>query len=639
MTLCLIYSSGASATQAQSLEPRYQPPKLTLQAPIEQQISQTAIQSQPNKQPVRPVQTVLRYTPPGVHLNQPQFPTTGTQTTGSGTWFGHSGATSEPSMNQSLFIEQATGVQLGPIAPNPRQIPIPNQVHAPPAQIQGLLLPVQAEISNEPEPEKKEEKYSTNLTEGTFTEYSSPLPQHDSIARPTVYDSRAFVDDPDYSHVPFMPAVDASPYAGKYLNPTQRPWLEFGRGLYRYGPIPESSTLLGETNLMSPSFLLYGDYRVGMAYLNNPTDKGVIANRLNLDFDLKLTDTERFHAFWGPLDKNASFTRLEYVSSELDIVEELDDDFDTFFFEGDLGSMYGGLIGEDAPFDMPVAIGFLPLLYQNGIWMEDAFLGAAVTVPAQNSRVLDWVNFDVTFFAGFNDITSPAFMNVGDGQTHMYGATAMIDAYDGYIEAGYAYLDQRVNSELSYHNMALGYSRRIQDFVSTAVRVIVNTGQDPSTGAKTADGQILLWENSFITSQPLTFVPYANFFVGFDRTQSVARAAGAGGILRNTGINFETDGLTGYPTLDATGTNTYGGAIGVNWLGKNLDYQLVVELATVQTMKDRNDRNAPGDQYALGVRYQVPLNHAWIFRADAMHGILDNSDDVSGVRTELRWKF
>ncbi|MCA9042086.1 MAG: hypothetical protein KDA65_17170 [Planctomycetaceae bacterium] len=631
LVMMLVWCCCASAVWGQSTAIRYTPPVL----------SAASISTQSTELPVaKPAQTnsVLHYTPPQLSARvqtaapAPLHPDANP--------FGHSpfsGMQSNPTTRTSGQIQN----QLGPVAPNPRAV---QPVTEPAAELPryGLIEPVAVQAPPkpvQPAPKKEEPEYSTKLSEGSFTEYSSHLSLHDEQARPTLYDSRAFIEDPDYSHVPFLPEVDRSPYAGKYLNPTQKPWLEFGRGLYRYGPIPESSTLLGETNLLSPSFLLYGDYRAGMGYINNGTDKGVIANRLNLDFDLKLTDTERFHAFWGPLDKNVSFSRIEFVSGEFDYIDELDDDFDTFYFEGDVGSIYGGMIGEDAPFDMPVAIGFLPLLYQNGIWMEDAFLGAAVTVPAKNSRVLDWVNFDVTFFAGFNDISSPAFVGNGDGQTHLYGATAMIDAYEGYIETGYAYLDDRTTSGRSYHNIALGYSRRIQDFVSTAVRVIVNTGQDSANGIPTADGQLLLWENAFITSQPLTFVPYANFFLGFDRTQSVARAAAAGGILRNTGINFETDGLTGYPTLDATGTNTYGGAVGINWLGKDLDYQLVLELATVQVMKDRQDRNAPGDQYALGVRYQVPLNHAWIFRADAMHGVRDNADDVSGVRAELRWKF
>ena len=47
---------------------------------------------------------------------------------------------------------------------------------------------------------------------------------------------------------------------------------------------------------------------------------------------------------------------------------------------------------------------------------------------------------------------------------------------------------------------------------------------------RTADGGLLLVENSWITAAPLTVVPYANFFYGWDRPQSVARA---GSLRRN----------------------------------------------------------------------------------------------------------
>ena len=46
-----------------------------------------------------------------------------------------------------------------------------------------------------------------------------------------------------------------------------------------------------------------------------------------------------------------------------------------------------------------------------------------------------------------------------------------------------------------------------------------------------------------------------------------------------------------------------------------------------------------GDQVGIGVRYQRPLNHALIFRADAMFGHRSGEDNVSGLRLELRYKF
>ena len=44
-------------------------------------------------------------------------------------------------------------------------------------------------------------------------------------------------------------------------------------------------------------------------------------------------------------------------------------------------------------------------------------------------------------------------------------------------------------------------------------------------------------------------------------------------------------------------------------------------------------------QAAIGARYQRPLSKSWIFRTDAIWGMRENEDDLSGVRAELRLKF
>ena len=119
----------------------------------------------------------------------------------------------------------------------------------------------------------------------------------------------------------------------------------------------------------------------------------------------------------------------------------------------------------------------------------------------------------------------------------------------------------------------------------------------------------------------------------------MARANIAGGILNNTGINFETDGLTGYPTLDATGVNATGAALGVNLLGADFQHQLILEAAALSANGQPQLRNSPGDQYAVGMRYQKPLSNAWIFRTDHMLGLRENAPDLRGSRVELRWKF
>jgi len=110
-------------------------------------------------------------------------------------------------------------------------------------------------------------------------------------------------------------------------------------------------------------------------------------------------------------------------------------------------------------------------------------------------------------------------------------------------------------------------------------------------------------------------------------------------VLFNTGILFQSDALTGYPTLDATGNNTFGAATGVDLLGPNFDQQLIVEVAALQVMGSDVGRAAPGDQLGIGMRYQIPISNAHLLRFDAMHGWLDNSPDITGGRAEFRWKF
>ncbi len=215
------------------------------------------------------------------------------------------------------------------------------------------------------------------------------------------------------------------------------------------------------------------------------------------------------------------------------------------------------------------------MIYQNGIWMEDIVGGVAIALPWRHSQALNWNNYDITFFALFDQITTPAFVN-NNGVGSAFGTAWFIEAYEGYIEADYAYLLNRVEDDFSYHNVAIAYTRRYFQFLSNSVRVINNVGQNFDAADRTADGTLLLVENAFRTSKATTVIPYANFFYGLRRTQSVARAGVAGGILRNTGIMFESDNLTNYPTLDATGNGTYGGAFGLNLFASDFRQQFVL---------------------------------------------------------------
>jgi hypothetical protein len=438
---------------------------------------------------------------------------------------------------------------------------------------------------------------------------------------------------------PYNPCEELSPYRNKKAVPTQRPWLELGREFYGSGMFPPPPGWFGPVNLAQPQFLVYGDFRTGVGYARNQIgDQRVWANRLNLDFDYRLTSTERFHAFMGPIDSGARFTGVEFDNGRAVVVDEVDAELETVFFEGDMGQIVGGLNGVQHPFDLPFTVGLTPLLFQNGIWMEDAVAGAAWTIPARNSPLLTWSNFDTTFFVAVDQINSPAF-GLDNNAADAFGTATFIEAYEGYLEGGYAYLDDTENLGRSYHNATLAFTRRYYHRLSNSVRWIGNFGQEGDRDLRTADGNLILIENALVSATPYTVVPYFNVWCGIGRTQSVARAAGSGGILRNTGINFETDGLTNFPTLDATGFNTYGGAMGLNLLGSSFQDQWVVEFAALGAHGSEQVRVASDNQYAIGTRYQRPLNNRALIRTDLMYGWLLDERDIAGVRLEFRWKF
>jgi hypothetical protein len=456
------------------------------------------------------------------------------------------------------------------------------------------------------------------------------------------YSSEYFAPDPIYDHFPYDACGEQAVYGGKYLNPVERPLIEWGMPFYDTGPVPPPSLDCGPTNPSLPRFYLYGDYRAAVAYnAQNGRDKGVLAHRINLEWDLWLTATERFHMSTGPFQEGNDFMRIEFDDDDVEFENELDffdEDTDALFFEGDLGYILGGWRGQYASFDLPVAVGLIPLLFQNGIWMEDAILGVAATIPARNSPWLDWSNYDVTFFAGFDQITSPAFAD-SNAAAHLAGVTTFIESRGGYYEVGYAFLDDTAGLGRSYHNVGVSFTRRYVNLVSNSMRVIVNAGQDGPEALRTADGALLIAENSFLTRWPYNVIPYVNLFAGFDDPQSVARAGAAGGVLRNVGILFESDNLTGYHTLDASGNDVYGAAIGIDLLAPEFTHQLILEAAVLQVMGDDAFRNAPGDQYGIGARYQVPISHAHLLRFDVMRGWFENTDDATGARAEFRWKF
>ncbi len=477
-------------------------------------------------------------------------------------------------------------------------------------------------------------------------------------AKKVEFDNTVFKSDPSYEDKAYDPAAQIEIYGGKTAVSTQRPLVELGTPLYDVGPINEGSGLTGEKNLIFGHLYAFGDWRTAVAYNDNGdgNDVAQIATRANIDVDLGLTATERLHALFQPLQDDAQFTRCEFGGDASIDDCELEYDFapQTAFFEGDVGAMLAGVTGSYNDIDLPITGGLIPLIFQNGVWLEDAFVGGAASLPSLNSKFFDISNADFTVFGGANKVTAPGILNlagnVADGSVNIYGIAGFIETLEGYIETGYAYLDGQGDQDgQDYHSLTAAYTARYGGWLSNSMRVVASFGQDEfgvnGAGGDEQNGVMLLSENSFITSKPYTLLPYANFFLGIERP---VPAADATGLLKNTGINFESDALTGFPFLNDKGQNAYGGAIGLQYLF-DLQQQLVFEVAASRDLDDVSgsfDREI-GEQYAAQIRYQIPLSNAWILRADTIYALKEDivneqgKDFVDnfGVRTELRFKF
>lgn len=471
-------------------------------------------------------------------------------------------------------------------------------------------------------------------------------PEMDSSVREAEFDRDQFGPDPSYPDAGYDVEEQLNIYGGKTAFPTPRPVLELGYPQYDTGVFGAGHNVVGEKNLVRPQLLVYGDWRTAVAFNDNGANEiGQLATRLNLDIDLRLTATERIHAFIRPIDQGGQFSRHEFFGDdhqEADLI--IDGNLETLFFEGDIGAIQAGFTNEWSSYDLPFSFGLMPIFLQNGIWVDDAFTGAAFAIPAKNSPMLDISNMDFSFFAGFDKVTTAALQDadgaLADHAGHVYGAATFIETREGYLEAGIGYIDDKRTSatlsDFDHYSVTAAWTKRYGGWLSNSVRGYWNFGQDPVNNlTQTADGFAILIENSLITHLPSTLIPYGNFFLGVDRPQALAR--GNDGLLKNTGIAFETDALTGFPKIDATAQDAFGGAIGVEYLF-DLSRQIIVEAATVQPFGGQSD-TILGDQYAASIRYQHNLNDRWLIRTDAMRGWLDNAEDIFGARFEIRRKF
>ena len=182
-----------------------------------------------------------------------------------------------------------------------------------------------------------------------------------------------------------------------------------------------------------PRFVLAGSYRVfGLAFRENGDDLVALGHQLRLDFDLQLTGTERFHVQWRPIGRRDTGGSYYAFTDPEGYVDNSTAEPDRYWFEGELGSMFGAWLDKNHPWDWTVTVGKVPLPMHNELLINDEVL--AVIVNKNNLMPGNVSNLNLQLFYLFNDVDFEL-----EQRGEVLGVHATADHQHAFYEATYAY--------------------------------------------------------------------------------------------------------------------------------------------------------------------------------------------------------
>lgn len=304
----------------------------------------------------------------------------------------------------------------------------------------------------------------------------------------------------------------------------------------------------------------------------------------------------------------------------------------------DLGLVLGVLTGRRQAMDLPIALGDVHMVRQNGVWMDDRMTGVDLSLPALrlNGAAIN----DLSVFAGFEGVTTGAFSASGgarDEKAALIGASGATRIGGGRLDLGAAYVFDRRDGvrDLGYANVGASFRRNYGRRLSNVTRFIGNFGAaHPGAAGSARAGVMVLSENALRVTASNR--PYANLWWGAGGAHPAARARAAGGLLRHMGAGFRPLRIKGLRPLDAGARDGAGGAIG---LRRQIveDHVLGVEAAAMFTRDAAGDRN-PG-QYALSAEYAAELDPGLSLRGRVGYIAKQANDRRVGARVEVSFRF
>jgi len=383
-----------------------------------------------------------------------------------------------------------------------------------------------------------------------------------------------------------------------------------------------------------PQLWVYGSLRTGLNLVERDSgadDVAELAARLELNFNLKLTATERFFLQVRPLNDRQKFTSYQFEDDEDKIVDGTNLDITALFFEGDFGEMFPILDPEDrSALDIGIAVGRQPIFFQEGMMINDTLDAVAL--------VRDTVIFpgviDTRFTAlyAWNELSRND--NIDDDAAHLFGLFIETDTPTSTIDLDMAYVAS--NKRNGGDGVFLGASsvQRI-DGVNTAVRVNQSFALDGES-SDVSTGTLLFGEFSFVPVATHDLA-YLTAFVGFDEYASAARGANNGGPLGRVGLLFAAPGLGRAPApLGNRVDDAFGGAIGYQMFFNDDATQIVGEIGGIMSTAPQAQVQ---DGVGVGLRFQHKFLDRFLLQLDGFYTRREVIEDTVGGRVELTVQF
>jgi hypothetical protein len=443
--------------------------------------------------------------------------------------------------------------------------------------------------------------------------------------------------------------------------PRPKPIIEIGNPFFGSGLISHAVTL-PTGQVLTPTFIVFGTFRTVFQAFDNPqqaapgaehSPRVEWANRLDLYGNLQLSGTERILIGIRPFDDGvfAHPAGARYYGENFNPTAGAEGAVDnmfnaritTLFFEGDLGQIFPKLDPFDSKqLDIGFSVGRQPLLYQDGLFIDDDMDAVGVTrntfIPKgsenlQATAVYAWSQINRGDGINHNDAgLMGLFFNADVGQSTLNLDTAYVFGRDGHGDGAYAAISatQRIGQFNTKFHLLGSKAMESDPPTGTSLQSLGGNGS-----SAVGNGALLFAEVS--RTLPWTKdIAYFDAFWGIDHFTSASRGPDRGGPLGRVGILFAEQPIGRYGSaLSSSPERAVGAALGYQkFLDAAQRRQLILELGT-RISTDSTDTSA----VAAGARFQQAFGQHFVLQLDAFGGYYESMGFGYGGRTEFRVEF